>query len=112
MAVIVQTPLAQTDTKIILRKLAKHSRSAAEQFAENLTTRIRFLATSPGFGRPRPSMGSGIRSTVVGDYIVLYHASIATVTVIRVLHGARNLQAIWDKTKWNAPESNGLENDS
>lgn len=104
MARVVQTDFAREDTRAILRYLRTHSRAAATRFADALQQRYKYLATSPNYGRARPEFGDCIRSTVVGDYVVVYHAADDVVTVVRVLHGARDVDTVWRLTDWEPPD--------
>jgi plasmid stabilization system protein ParE len=75
MAKVVQTGLAREDTREILRWLRRHSRPAAIRLADELAARYRVLAQSPRIGSERPELRDDIRSLVVGDYVVIYHAA-------------------------------------
>jgi toxin ParE1/3/4 len=43
----------------------------------------------------RPDIAPKLRSSPVGSYLILYRQVAAGVEVVRVLHGARNLRAIF-----------------
>jgi len=94
MAKVVQTDVAREEIRELVRRLWGLNRVAAKKLAESLTTRFRQLETSPKLGRERPDFGEGIRSLVVGSYIAIYHATDQVVTILRVVHGARDLKAI------------------
>ncbi len=53
------------------------------------------LAEHPDSGAPRPGLGTDIRIGIVLPYIVIYrhHEADDIVTVLRVLHGRRNITA-------------------
>lgn len=111
MATVIRTDTARDDLRAILHGLRRHSRPTAERLAEAFATRARHLGTSPYLGRPRPEYGDRIRTTVVGDHIIVYHATDDVVTVIRVVHGAQDLDAVWRLTYWEPPESTGVASD-
>jgi toxin ParE1/3/4 len=107
MARVVHTDWAREDLREIFRYLRGHSRPAAEQLARAVKERSRRLAKFPRIGRERPEFGAGVRSTVVGDYIIVYHATDAVVTVIRIFHGSRDIETQMRLTDWQSPEVNG-----
>jgi toxin ParE1/3/4 len=107
MARVVQTDLARADLREVLRYLRRHSRPAAERLAQAVKERLSRLSKFPQFGRERPEFGVGVRSTVVGDYIIVYHATAAVVTVIRIFHGSRDIETQMRLTDWQSPEVNG-----
>lgn len=51
------------------------------------------LTQFPGMGTPRPELGSDARSIMVKPYLLIYdHSGEAdTVTLLRVVHGRRNI---------------------
>jgi toxin ParE1/3/4 len=105
MARVVQTDQAREDLRDILRYLRRHSRPAAERLAKAIKERLSLLSNSPRLGRERPELGIDVRSVVVGDYILIYHATDATVTLIRIFHGARDLETLMRLTDWEPPET-------
>lgn len=104
MATVVQTDQAREDLRAILRYLRRHSRPAAARLAREVAERYELLAGSPRLGRARPELGADVRSTVIGDYILIYHATDEVVTIIRILHGARNIEALMRDSDWD-PQS-------
>jgi toxin ParE1/3/4 len=105
MARVVHTDLARADLREILRYLRGHSRPAAERLAQSMKERARRLAKFPRLGRERPEFGSGIRSTVVGDYVLVYHTTDTVVTVVRIFHGSRDIETLIRLTDWQSPDA-------
>ncbi len=105
MARVVQTDQARADLREILRYLRGHSRPAAERFAKAVKERLSLLAKSPGLGRERLEFGAGVRSLVVGDYIVVYQVAEKVVTVLRLFHGSRDIDTLMNLTDWRPPDS-------
>ena len=103
MARVVQTDQAREDLRAILRYLRRHSRPAAERLAEAIKERLSLLSKSPRLGCERPELGTDVRSIVVGDYILIYHATDAVVTVVRIFHGARDIETLMRLTDWEPP---------
>ena len=104
---VVKTGLAKEDLREILRYLRGHSRPAAERLAQAVKEQQGRLAKFPLLGRQRPDLGAGIRSTVVGDYVIVYHATDTIVTIIRIFHGSRDIETLMRLTDWQPPEVNG-----
>jgi len=53
--------------------------------------------TFPHSGSSRENLAPGLRVTVHRPYVIYYVVSPREVTIVRVLHGARDLDAIADK---------------
>ena len=49
----------------------------------------------PYLGRKRPELGLGLRTLVSGDYVIVYQSSAEEVQVMRVVHGRRDLTALF-----------------
>jgi plasmid stabilization system protein ParE len=96
MARVVVTPSADADVHAIQIDLAKaaglHTAAKYTTLFERLFDR---LAQYPDSGSPPPSLGKDIRIGIVFPYIVIYrhHATDGTVTVLRVIHGRRDITA-------------------
>ena len=103
MARVVQTDQARADLREILRYLRRHSRPAAERLAQAVRERLTRLSSFPRFGRERPEFGPGVRSTVVGDYVLIYHTTDEVVTIVRVFHGSRDIETLMRLTDWEPP---------
>ncbi len=82
----------------ILAFLLGLGEGAADRFAAELDTACRLLASQPGIGRPRDDLGAGVRSRVVGYHVPFYRTTTDTFTVLRVLHGSRDIPAVFGPT--------------
>ena len=64
---------------------------------DSITGRFFFLTTFPFAGRARDEdFGAGSRSFAVGEYVIVYCVEGADVFILRVVHGRRNLEALFD----------------
>jgi toxin ParE1/3/4 len=54
----------------------------------------RLIASRPKMGRERPDLKPNIRSFVVMSWIIFYRVDDDFVEIVRVLHSARDLDAI------------------
>lgn len=53
------------------------------------------MAAQPNMGRGRDELTEGLRSLPVGRYVIFYRHIPGGVEIIRVLHGSRDLDAIF-----------------
>lgn len=88
---LTRTATAEQDIDDILDYLDRHSPPAADRFAADLDARCQLLTTQPNTGRARDNLVPGMRSVVVGNYLVFFLATDDDLFVVRVLHGARNV---------------------
>ena len=91
------SPRAKLDLKEIWSYVFVESTSEviAARLIDKLSRTIDKLKKSPRMGRSRASdLGLDLRSFPSGNYIILYRIDGATVRVVRVLHGSRDLKKI------------------
>jgi toxin ParE1/3/4 len=94
---IVQRPQAITDLAEIWDYIADDSEGSVDSFIDHLDRKIRALARRPGIGRAREELAEGLRSFPVGRYTIFYHTIPKGIEIVRVLHGARDLEIIFHK---------------
>jgi toxin ParE1/3/4 len=95
MPVIVKRPRAKTDLAEIWDYIADDSEARADAFIETIDRKFRALAGRPDMGRVRDELETGLRSFPVGRYVIFYRPIPEGVEIVRVLHGARDLDAIF-----------------
>lgn len=95
MSVIVKRPRAKTDLAEIWDYIADDSEARADAFIETIDRKFRTLAGRPDMGRARAELETGLRSFPVGRYVIFYRPIPEGVEIVRVLHGARDLDAIF-----------------
>jgi len=105
MARVDQTDQAREDFREIVRYLRHHSRPAAERLAKSVKQRLHRLSKSPRLGRERPEFGADVRSLVVSEYVIVYHATDRIVTIIRIFHGSRDIETQMRLTDWEPPDA-------
>ena len=91
---VVVTELADTDTAEILADIAGEAGyRTAEKYNLRIERLYNRLAMHPDSCEARPKLGAHIRVGVVVPYLVIYRhaAGDDTVSILRVLHGRRNL---------------------
>jgi toxin ParE1/3/4 len=74
--------------------LAANNVSAAERLLNDLRVATQILATQPLIGKARREFGPGIRSFPVRDYVIVYRPIRGGVELVRVVHGARDLERV------------------
>jgi len=91
---IIVTELADADTAEILAEIAGEAGyRTAEKYNHRFERLYNRLATHPESCEARPKLGAHIRVGVVVPYLVIYRhaADDDTVSILRVLHGRRNI---------------------
>lgn len=84
-------PLAENDILDIWDYIADDSPAAADNWIDRLDGQFQLLATQPLMGRTRDDLAPGVRSFPFGRYVIFYAPLADGIDVIRVLHGARDL---------------------
>ncbi len=69
---------------------------AADRVLNNIDQKCQALAESPGIGRRREELAPDLRSLPVGNHVIFYRVRDDGIEVIRVLHGARDIDAIFN----------------
>jgi toxin ParE1/3/4 len=90
------SPLAERDLEAIGDYIADDNPSRALSFIEELRVQCANIAKAPLAYRARPELGEGLRSCAYGYYVIFFTATKARVTIVRVLHGAMDLPALFD----------------
>ena len=91
MAIVRRTRQAEEDLLEIWTCVADENADAADALLDEIDAVCATLAQTPLGGRAREELAPGVRSFPVGNYVVFYRPDKTGVTVIRVLHGARDL---------------------
>jgi len=90
---LVFLPKAEQDLEAIGDHIALNNPRRAASFVRELQAQCRKLAMSPKAYRPRPELGKGLRSCAHGNYLILYAESDGLVQIVRILHGAMDIEA-------------------
>jgi toxin ParE1/3/4 len=90
---------AKDDLIAIWSYIASDNPRAADRMVDVITASYLQLTDSPGVGRDRHELRSGMYSLAVRSYVIFYRFTQSEVRVVRVLHGARNLRAVFRKEK-------------
>ena len=90
------SPRARSDLMEIWNYIADDSIANADAFIDKLFETTQLLANRPKAGRRREELAPGILSFPFGRYIIFYRVIRNAIEVVRVLHGARDIQAIFE----------------
>lgn len=88
-------PEAIADLDSIEDHIALDDVDQALAFIERLYETMTLLAGQPLMGRARPELGAHIRSFPVGRYVIFYQPLLNGIDVVRVLSGARDVDAVF-----------------
>jgi len=92
---VARRPLAEADILEIWDYIADDNPAAADRWMDQLDAQFQVLATQAKIGRSRNELAPGVRSFPVGRYVVFYVPLDDGIDVIRVLHGARDIDALF-----------------
>jgi toxin ParE1/3/4 len=95
MANYIITPNAEKDIDEILLFIANDNVDAAITFNDRLINCFELLADNAKIGRERPELKEDLRSFPEGNYLIFYREWSGIVAIVRVLHGARDLDEIF-----------------
>jgi toxin ParE1/3/4 len=89
-------PAASADLIETWSYIADDSVANADAFIDKLYEALQSLARQPGLGRHREELAPGIQSFPFGRYIVFYRSVAGAIEIVRVLHGARDIENIFE----------------
>lgn len=76
---------------------ASFSPTAADRFVDEFWDRAKLHVRFPKMGRLRDDLQSGMRSFVVNRYLAFYVVNGDTIEFVRIIHGSRDLSAIFTR---------------
>lgn len=92
------TSPARRDLHEIRIYLAKYSPDATSRIIREIRTRLPLLAEQPGIGHARADLtSSDVLFLSVWSYLVIYRVTVTEVQILRVVHGARDLESFLDQ---------------
>jgi toxin ParE1/3/4 len=94
MARIVITASADADLAEIIAYLREHAAdTVAQKYATEFDAIYDRLVDFPGSGPRRTALGPDTRIVIVPPYVMIYDYADDTVTILRVVHGKRDITA-------------------
>lgn len=95
MPIVRVTHTARTEVREIRRYIREDSKEAAKKLVAKFNSTFAMLATHPLSGRMRDELLANMRSFPVGSYVIFYDVIPDGVEIIHVIHGSRDLRAIF-----------------
>lgn len=95
---VVFRPEARADLRNIYLYLVEETRDrgVARRYTDRIYERCRSITNAPNGGAPRGDLASGLRMvTFERSIIVLYMPYPKSVQIVRILHGRRNIAALF-----------------
>jgi toxin ParE1/3/4 len=96
-AKLLRSPAAAADLVEIWDYIADDNPAAATRMLERIERTARKLLRNAKAGRERAELSPGLRSVVCRPYVVFYRLVGASVEIVRVLHGARDIDNIFGR---------------
>lgn len=84
-------PQFHRDVEDIWLAIARDDTAAADRMLLELYDRCLILERYPDAGPARPDIASGCRHLTAGTYLILYRYEEGSVTLVRALHGRRQI---------------------
>ena len=94
-------PLAQSDLIDIWQFIARENPEQADLFLDRIGRKLQTLARMPKIGKLRPELTENLRSFPIGRYIIFYILLETEIEIIRILHGARDIQEVFEQMDIN-----------
>ncbi|MGH9901325.1 MAG: type II toxin-antitoxin system RelE/ParE family toxin [Pyrinomonadaceae bacterium] len=87
---------AEEDLKEIWLYVARHNPEAANKLIKEITRKFIILRDHPHMGREQDKLLVNLRSFVIKGYLIFYQPFDAGVEILRVLHGSRDIESIFE----------------
>jgi toxin ParE1/3/4 len=87
---------ASSDLRGIWLCIGPDNPEAASKLVRAIVSRFPRLASMPEMGRRRDELSEGLRSFPVSRYVIFYQLTENGIEIIRILHGARDLPAMFE----------------
>lgn len=102
MAEIRWTLTSSEDLRLLEDWIARDSLLNAIDFIDRLVASVGKLERAPLLGRVVPEFNQGsLRELIFRGYRIVYIAEESLVTILRVVHGARDLRRLADLEPWS-----------
>ena len=88
------TSAAQQDLAEIVSYIARDKPGAALDWVAKIEAKCLLIAASPSLGELQPHLGEGVRSSLVGRYVIFHRESSDRVEILRVIGGDRDIRQL------------------
>ncbi len=93
---VVLTPEAVADLEEIGDNISRRNPVRASTFVDELKGRVDRLSEFPCAAPLRPQWGEGVRIALHNSYVIVFRVSNETVQILRIVHGRRDLDALFE----------------
>ena len=90
---IIRRPRASADLIEIWEYIAADNMDAADALIDRIDAKFQAIAAQPSIGRERSEFAPGLRSLPLSPYVIFYRPMDGGIEIVRVLHGARDIEA-------------------
>lgn len=97
MAVVTFSPKSRQDLLDIGDYIAKDSRATARRFVAKLVEQCQRIGHAPLAYTGREDLAPGLRMAPMGHYVIFFRMLGNVVRVERVLHGGRDIPAVFEQ---------------
>ena len=94
MTIVIISESARADLRDITIYIARDNPERAASFVEELIEQVQVVGERPLSFAAKDDLHSGMRSATHGRYRIVFRSDDAKVTVLRVLHGVRDIRSI------------------
>jgi toxin ParE1/3/4 len=88
------TPLAAYDLEEIGDFIAQDNPVRAGSFVAELRSHCEKICLNPAGYRRRPELSDDLRACVHGNYVIFFESTAEKVTIVRILHSARDIPEV------------------
>lgn len=92
---VIHSQQAREDLLSIWLYVAEDNPNAADRLLDVIGKKCDLLGENPKLGQARPDIAPKMRYFPVKNYVILYQEQPSGVEIVRVLHGSRDLEAIF-----------------
>jgi toxin ParE1/3/4 len=96
MPTVRKLPSAKEDLFQIWSFIAADNTNAADKWIDKLSVQLSLLAKQPLMGKAREELAKDLRSFPFGRYVIFYFPESSGITVVRILHSARDIDTAMD----------------
>jgi len=86
---------AENDLIEIWLYIAEDDQDAATRVLHSLEEKFQLLSRNRNLGPARPDIAPSLRYFIEGNYLILYREAAEGIEIVRVVHGARSLKALF-----------------
>jgi toxin ParE1/3/4 len=97
MRIVKVAAAAENDLQETLTYVSQFNPSAAEKLIKEIVGKFGFLRDNPQAGTLRNKLMLNLRSFVIRDDIILYQPIENGIEILRVLHGSRDIEGVFEE---------------